>query len=59
MLGLILITILVLALVVLGPMLLEQARSEEYRGSLAVYGPSLGLIFLIVIVAMLWGFGVI
>jgi hypothetical protein len=59
MLGFFLIVVLILALVLLGPRLVEQYQSEGARGDLAVYGPSLTLVLLIVVVATLWALGVV
>ena len=52
MLGLILVVVLVLSLVAVAP-------HWEYRADGVIYGTGIGLFLLLVVVAMLWAFGVI
>ncbi len=52
MLGLILVVVLVLSLLVVIP-------HWQYRADGLIYGSGIGLFVLLIVVAMLWGFGVI
>jgi hypothetical protein len=59
MLGLMLVVVLVVGLLFTVPRLAGDLNPEYFREGVFVYGPTLGLSLLLVVVVILWASGVI
>jgi hypothetical protein len=59
MLGLMLVVVLVVGLLLAVPRIAGNPDPEYFREGVFVYGPALGLFFLLMVVVILWASGVI